>query len=889
MEWTNSQTMTIWLVVITTVSLIQISNCADPVYTPQNLTDSVGNYADNASTITWADLPAGGSYITSEPKRISAGLIPFNDLVHWFINLVFYHGIPDELIEKALDGELMDDVVSNYTSYIQLFMGYVVCVGLGVLFLLIFPIIACCFCCCRCCCGNCGAKNQQSPEDANSKCKRCTFILIVGISSVFIFVGTVCVFVNNNNISTMIGNIPDGFSANVADMKTFANNTANSATHILTYNFDFLKAAIFRDFDNVGYLIGVPFKEDIDTNTNFTGTLANLAVLANTTLTINDSLTDVEVKKANFETSLSELNTSVEAVKANIDAIFVSCSGSCPATGKPDYQSASVDIDTSLFPDLTAPRTSVDDALAQNLTEQIENATREFDDIPNTVQNEANSSLTDLKNTINDFNDTIDDVITQISDVNDDINGPDDTYNLNEWIDLIQEYADMAKNYDNFRWYFGVTMSTLCLLVFVFGSFGVLLGFFGSSVKDPPSKRGCISNCGGIFLMICYIIIFSISTIMMLLTWITFVPGSPMYKIICEPITNLDVLENYVTLYNDRQVDPGKYFLGDMILDNDTIPLTVSGILSDCRDGQSGFYAFKLDEIYDLDELLNYTDHIDIQAEIDAINISLSDVSIYPTDLQTQLNDINDAVNISFADFYAELGNNISTTNLSSLADDLDAYAATVIDPYKTNLEAEATELRRIDNEEYTYVQSNITALNASVANMESTVSTIPTLIAQLDSGLQTADDYIQNNGSDVIKTLLTDYANRLTGIVDSFISYLKSAILNDLGSCRPLWNFYNSLLVHTLCYNTIDIINGFWFSLGWVLFFFMPAMIFSVKLKKYFRIMDEIPDEPPPPYSESKDPDGFRQLKSTETRPPSKAQFWMKKNKVAHRDSEEW
>jgi prominin 1 len=51
---------------------------------------------------------------------------------------------------------------------------------------------------------------------------------------------------------------------------------------------------------------------------------------------------------------------------------------------------------------------------------------------------------------------------------------------------------------------------------------------------------------------------------------------------------------------------------------------------------------------------------------------------------------------------------------------------------------------------------------------------------------------------------------------------------------------------------------NGFWFSLGWVIFFFMVSVIFSVKLAKYFRRMDTSDDaslllsdsSPPPPYS---------------------------------------
>lgn len=32
---------------------------------------------------------------------------------------------------------------------------------------------------------------------------------------------------------------------------------------------------------------------------------------------------------------------------------------------------------------------------------------------------------------------------------------------------------------------------------------------------------------------------------------------------------------------------------------------------------------------------------------------------------------------------------------------------------------------------------------------------------------------------------------------------------------------------------------NGFWFSIGYCLFFFIPAIIFCVKLAKHYRRMD--------------------------------------------------
>lgn len=75
--------------------LISPINATDPVYSPQTLNDSVGNFADNTSTLTWASLPEGESYAASSPSRISAGLTAFYDMVHGFVSAVFSKGFPD--------------------------------------------------------------------------------------------------------------------------------------------------------------------------------------------------------------------------------------------------------------------------------------------------------------------------------------------------------------------------------------------------------------------------------------------------------------------------------------------------------------------------------------------------------------------------------------------------------------------------------------------------------------------------------------------------------------------------------------------------------------------------------------------------------------------------
>ena len=61
----------------------------DPVFSPSTLNDAAGNFADEDSVITWADLPASEPYNAGNPSRISEGLTPYYNFMHSFVGSVF--------------------------------------------------------------------------------------------------------------------------------------------------------------------------------------------------------------------------------------------------------------------------------------------------------------------------------------------------------------------------------------------------------------------------------------------------------------------------------------------------------------------------------------------------------------------------------------------------------------------------------------------------------------------------------------------------------------------------------------------------------------------------------------------------------------------------------
>ena len=90
---------------------------------------------------------------------------------------------------SALLPDLINDVLKGDTSYadagkdIGVFLiGFGICLVVGLLFLLCYPLIGCCFCCCRLC-GNCGGKRVHK-QPSRGKC--CCFIVTMDIAITFV-------------------------------------------------------------------------------------------------------------------------------------------------------------------------------------------------------------------------------------------------------------------------------------------------------------------------------------------------------------------------------------------------------------------------------------------------------------------------------------------------------------------------------------------------------------------------------------------------------------------------------------------------------------------------------------------------------------------------------
>jgi hypothetical protein len=94
--------------------------CADPVFTPEVVTDAGGNTANSSSFITWAPIPTYDPYSTGNIQYDASGLTPLYNFAKAFINgAVFPYGIPWGMSSVVCVYFFLDIIEINATIFPQ--------------------------------------------------------------------------------------------------------------------------------------------------------------------------------------------------------------------------------------------------------------------------------------------------------------------------------------------------------------------------------------------------------------------------------------------------------------------------------------------------------------------------------------------------------------------------------------------------------------------------------------------------------------------------------------------------------------------------------------------------------------------------------------------------
>ncbi|XP_012579492.1 PREDICTED: prominin-1 [Condylura cristata] len=491
------------------------------------------------------------------------------------------------------------------------------------------------------------------------------------------------------------------------------------------------------------------------------------------------------------------------------------------------------------LPSLDKHINSVNDILRTDLSGLVQKAKKSFDDIPEMVQQQTMDIISDVKSTLNSISSNIDKMSEQIPFQN----------KLSIFLDYINRtetyinhYLPLVEKYDMYRWLGGLIICEVLTIIVVFYCLGLLCGTLGYDPKATPATRGCVSNTGGLFLMVGVGLSFLVCWIIMAVVVFTFIVGGNVQKLVCEPYQNRKLFQLLDTPYliNEKW----KYYLSGLVLNNPNITLTFEQVYSDCKNNRGIYSTLKLENMFNISEHLDIQKHTSsISKGFENLHINVNNIVLLDDAGRKSLRDFSSSGvdKIDYYSYLAETSKTPTQVDLSAFANDLDAKVRTLPPGnLKDSLKTHVQTLRNLHQDQVVPLQQTMDSAHRSVKELQGVTSGLEAKVNTILASLESAQDFITNRISSIIVEESKQYTERvIIGSFERYLHWVKNTVTEQIASCRPVANTLDSAVDVFLCSYVTDPVNLFWFGMGAASMLLIPALIVAVKLAKYYRCMD--------------------------------------------------
>ncbi|XP_047460001.1 prominin-2 isoform X2 [Mugil cephalus] len=686
------------------------------------------------------------------------------------------------------------------------------------------PLVGFFLACCRCC-GNCGGKMYQK-QTSSINCRRRTLYGFTLATTLIILAGNICMFLSNEALKMSVDQSHKELSQSIGNLNTFLTAVPQQVDGVLNESYKTVEEA-GRKLNNIGPELGKQIQNQ------FNGFLR--PALRSVT-TLDEETKAISTQLAQLNSSLAELQSNANRVQANLTASRSRLNETLSKPGcegcdklKPSLQK--LQLDTSItVPGLKDLQSAVDEVVKMNLESKVTEVEDSFNSIPQRVTNET-------KDVIERSNQTLADINTKLSQIAKDF-PLEFLTRLSNDVAVVQtdinNYMPYVQGAEYIRWCVCLAVCCVVLLVVVCNLLGLMFGPAGLKPKADPTNRSCTADCGGTFLMMGAGFSFLFSWLLMIVVLVLFLLGGNVYTLFCQPLKNGQLLQFLETPGLIPELDIGSQ------LGQENISVSISSVYRECEENRPLWTAFRLAELINLDDLLNVSKYTDqIQQEFDKTNISLSSITVLSPEVKQQLLDFSTGMKDFDTTSVTQQINDISSINLNTTADEIDKLATGQKDAIKSELQNEANQLRRIQFDIEINIIPELKTLNSSIKSLQSNWKKVNGTVGEVLNNVGAAQDSLNTNTTQIVKTESRKFLNCLLDYFLAFAAWAKLVITTQVGRCGPLAGTVDSVEV-IVCAYTVESLNAFWFSLGWCILFFIPSIIFSMKLAKYYRRMHE-------------------------------------------------
>ncbi|XP_005048558.2 PREDICTED: prominin-1-A-like [Ficedula albicollis] len=754
------------------------------------------------------------------PGSSTPGLVT---MAHGFLRLVQPNPLPIELINF---GQSQSAFTREDIHELLLYeLGFLVCAAIGVLFIILVPLVGCCFCCCRCC-GRCGGRMYQK-QGGRTGCRRRALCASVLLVSALLLAGGVCALISNARFSQAVKSTFPSVNSTMDDVHTYVASIPQQIDFIIS------KSDVPLDYANSslqgeghGRCSGLMITSRIRSSTD--AALGSLQSLLQGMETLKDTFGSINISRSVLEELQSNYSQELASLQDRLNLTLQNCGLPCSQVS---LAGLTFTANFSTIPGVEQQLEALSQVSGSNITADLEEVNRTLDTVPEKVQEQSQEVVAKSQDQLGLIRQEIRSLQEgfPLLDVEEKVGAF-----VSNATAALEEYREPIIAWDGLRLILCAILCCMVLLVVLCNFFGLLLGPLGLKEGVLPTQRSSLSDAGGNFFMAGVGFSFIFSWLLMLLVMIIFLLGGNIYMLVCESWNNQQLLQ----LLDTPGVIPNFNLSEVLGLKGDTA--NFSEIYRQCQQDASLWKTLHLDQSVSLDELLNISQYTgDISTAFEKMNITLSPISLLnqsQKDLLLKASQAGQPPNFTLT--LEQLDQNITQRSLLDLAAELEQLAEKMDADVKRDLEEKAHELRELEKEMQASFSGPLQGLKENIHSVQSGAAQLEgQTTAVLDKANET-QEFLEREMPNLIKNETRAFLEKLLDFFETYISWAKSSVTEEWARCKPIAQSLDD--VETIgCDYIMDSVNAFWFSLGWCTLFLLPSIILAVRLAKFYRRMD--------------------------------------------------
>uniref|UniRef100_A0A8U7MM63 Uncharacterized protein n=1 Tax=Corvus moneduloides TaxID=1196302 RepID=A0A8U7MM63_CORMO len=752
------------------------------------------------------------------PGSSTPGLVT---MAHSFLRLVQPNPLPVGLFNFGQSQSKFNQEEIHELLLYEL--GFLVCAAIGVLFIILVPLVGCCFCCCRCC-GNCGGRMYQK-QGRRMGCRRRALWASVLLVSAFLLAGGVCAFISNTRLSQAVKSTFPNVNNTLDNVHIYLASIPQQVNFIINRSdipLDYANRSLHDIGPNLGSMITSRIRSSTD------GVLGSLQSLLQGMKTLKDTFGSIAISRSDLEKLQSNYGQQLANLRDRLNQTLQRCGQPCSQVS---LDGLAFTANFSTIPGVEQQLEALREVSNSSIETDLEEVNRTLNTISDKVQEQSQEVVAKSQDQLGLIRQEIRRLQEELPllDVEEKVGAF-----LNNATSVLEEYREPIIAWDGLRLIVCALLCCMVLLVVLCNVFGLLLGPLGLKEGVLPTQRSSLSNAGGNFFMAGVGFSFIFSWLLMLLVTIIFVLGGNIYMFFCESWRN----QQFFQLLDTPGLIPG-FSLSELLgLEGNTA--NFSEIYRQCQQDASLWQTLHLDQSVPLDELLNISQYTgNISTAFEKMNITLSPISLLSqSQKDLLLNASRAAQPPNFTLTLEQLDRNMTQGSLLDLAAELEQLAEKVGTDVKKDLEDEASKLRELDKDMQASFSGPLQSLKENIHLVQTGAAQLEgQTTAALDKASKT-QEFLERETPNIIKNETWAFLEQLLDFFETYISWAKSRLTEDVARCKPIAQSLDNVEVIG-CDYIMDSVNAFWFSLGWCTLFLLPSIILAVRLAKFYRRMD--------------------------------------------------